>query len=306
MELFGDAITWLTQGEQLDRPAQRDPPAAVGARDALDRGDRRGDAHRPSDRPRGSGTPGAVPARSSASPMSGARCRRSGWLGIVFPIALVLLGRGGIGFVPAVIALTALGIPPIVTNTYAGMRGVDADLVEAGRGMGMRESELVRRVEVPVALPVILAGIRISAVQIVATATLAAIVGRWDPRPLHRPGHLHARPRSGRRRRDPRGGPGDRNRADLLGSSSGVPSRRGCAGARDRRRRCRARSRSRGPASADPIRDIGRIGDRDCQQPCGRLAAHSGAAEPAPAHHFGGDTQCGCTARSPSGRRRWR
>jgi osmoprotectant transport system permease protein len=95
----------------------------------------------------------------------------------VFPIALVLLGRGGIGFIPAVIALTALGIPPIVTNTYAGMRGVDAELVEAGRGMGMRESELVRRVEVPVALPVILAGIRISAVQIVATATLAAIVG---------------------------------------------------------------------------------------------------------------------------------
>jgi osmoprotectant transport system permease protein len=100
-----------------------------------------------------------------------------GWLGIVFPIALLALGRAGIGFVPAVIALTALGIPPIVTNTYAGMREVDADLVEAGRGMGMRESEVVRRVEVPVAMPVILTGIRVSAVQIVATATLAAIVG---------------------------------------------------------------------------------------------------------------------------------
>jgi osmoprotectant transport system permease protein len=100
-----------------------------------------------------------------------------GWLGIVFPIALWTLGRAGIGFVPAVIALTALGIPPIVTNTYAGMREVDADLVEAGRGMGMRERELVRRVEVPVAMPVILAGVRVSAVQVVATATLAAIVG---------------------------------------------------------------------------------------------------------------------------------
>jgi osmoprotectant transport system permease protein len=100
-----------------------------------------------------------------------------GWLGIVFPLTLVVLGRGGIGFVPSVIALTALGIPPIVTNTYAGMREVDRDLIEAGRGMGMRESELVRRVEVPVALPVILAGIRIAAVQIVATATLASIVG---------------------------------------------------------------------------------------------------------------------------------
>ena len=100
-----------------------------------------------------------------------------GWLGIVFPLTLVLLGRAGLGFIPSVIALTALGIPPIVLNTYAGMRQVEPDLVEAGRGMGMREVELVRLVEVPVALPVILAGIRVSAVQIVATATLAQIVG---------------------------------------------------------------------------------------------------------------------------------
>lgn len=100
-----------------------------------------------------------------------------GWLGIVFPLTLVAFGRAGLGFVPSVIALTALGIPPIVTNGYAGMREVDAELVEAGRGMGMRELEIVRRVEIPVALPVILAGIRVSAVQIVATATLAAIVG---------------------------------------------------------------------------------------------------------------------------------
>ena len=100
-----------------------------------------------------------------------------GWLGIVFPITLALLGRNGLGFVPSVIALTALGIPPIVTNTYAGMREVDRDLVEAGEGMGMRPTEVLRQVEVPVALPVILAGVRISAVQIVATATLASIVG---------------------------------------------------------------------------------------------------------------------------------
>ena len=57
------------------------------------------------------------------------------------------------------------------------MREVDRDLVEAGRGMGMREIEVLRSVEVPVALPVILAGVRVSAVQIVATATLATIVG---------------------------------------------------------------------------------------------------------------------------------
>lgn len=100
-----------------------------------------------------------------------------GWLGIVFPITLALLGRGGLGFIPSLIALSALGVPPIVTNTYAGMREVDRDLIEAGRGMGMKASEVLCRVEIPVALPVILAGVRLSAVQIVATATLASIVG---------------------------------------------------------------------------------------------------------------------------------
>lgn len=100
-----------------------------------------------------------------------------GWLGIVFPITLALFGRGGLGFVPSLIALVALAIPPMVTNTYAGLREVDRDLVEAGRGMGMREREVLFGVEVPVALPVILAGVRISAVQTVATATLASIVG---------------------------------------------------------------------------------------------------------------------------------
>lgn len=100
-----------------------------------------------------------------------------GWLGIVFPITLALFGRDGLGFLPALIALVALAIPPMVTNTYAGLREVDRDLIEAGRGMGMREMQLLRRLEVPAALPVILAGVRISAVQTVATATLASIVG---------------------------------------------------------------------------------------------------------------------------------
>ncbi len=100
-----------------------------------------------------------------------------GWLGIVFPVTLWLFGRNGLGFLPSLIALVALAIPPMVTNTYAGLREVDRDLVEAGRGMGMREMEVLRSVEVPVALPVILAGIRVSALQTVATATLASIVG---------------------------------------------------------------------------------------------------------------------------------
>jgi osmoprotectant transport system permease protein len=100
-----------------------------------------------------------------------------GWLGLVYAPLLVVFGRGGLGFAPSVIALILLAIPPVVTNTYAGMREVDADFVEAGRGMGMRESEIVRRVEIPLALPVILAGVRSSAVQVVATATLAPVVG---------------------------------------------------------------------------------------------------------------------------------
>lgn len=98
-----------------------------------------------------------------------------GLMGLAF---LVLLPLGlGVGPLPAIVALLLLGIPPIVVNAYAGLREVDRDLVEAARGMGMRESEILRRVEVPIALPVILAGVRTSAVQVVATATLAAAIG---------------------------------------------------------------------------------------------------------------------------------
>jgi osmoprotectant transport system permease protein len=100
-----------------------------------------------------------------------------GWLGIAFPITTGLFQRAGIGFLPAFIGLVALAIPPIVTNTYAGLRAVDPELREAARGMGMRELQLLLRVEVPVALTVILAGIRVSAVAVVATAPLAALVG---------------------------------------------------------------------------------------------------------------------------------
>jgi osmoprotectant transport system permease protein len=100
-----------------------------------------------------------------------------GWLGIAYPIGTGLFQRAGIGFLPAFIGLVALAIPPIVTNTYAGLRAVDPDLREAARGMGMRELQLLARVEVPVALTVILAGIRVSAVAVIATAPLAALVG---------------------------------------------------------------------------------------------------------------------------------
>ena len=78
----------------------------------------------------------------------------------------------GFGAVPAFVALVALAIPPMVTNSYIGMREVDADVREAARGMGMRERAVLLRVE----LPFIMAGIRTSAVNVVATATLAAVV----------------------------------------------------------------------------------------------------------------------------------
>jgi osmoprotectant transport system permease protein len=75
-----------------------------------------------------------------------------------------------------IIALVLLAIPPILTNTYVGIQGVDPDLLEASRGMGMAESQVLRRIEIPLAAPLIVAGLRIAAVQVVATATLAAIV----------------------------------------------------------------------------------------------------------------------------------
>ena len=89
--------------------------------------------------------------------------------------AIGLSGWPGFGARPAFVALVALAVPPLVTNAYVGLRGVDRDVVEAARGMGMTGPELLRRVELPIALPLIMAGVRTSAVQVVATATLAAV-----------------------------------------------------------------------------------------------------------------------------------
>jgi len=89
--------------------------------------------------------------------------------------AIGLSGWPGFGARPALIALVALAVPPLVTNAYVGMRGVDRDVVEAARGMGMTGGELLWRVELPIALPLVMAGVRTAAVQVVATATLAAV-----------------------------------------------------------------------------------------------------------------------------------
>jgi osmoprotectant transport system permease protein len=83
----------------------------------------------------------------------------------------------GIGFWPSVAALVALGIPPILLNTVAGLRGVDPAAVDAARGMGMTPLQVLVRVRMPLVLPVVMAGIRTGAVQIVATTPLAAFFG---------------------------------------------------------------------------------------------------------------------------------
>jgi osmoprotectant transport system permease protein len=83
----------------------------------------------------------------------------------------------GIGFTNVTAALTLLAIPPILTNTYVGVRQVDRDAVDAARGMGMSGWRIVTRVELPMALPLIFGGIRTSAVNVVATATIAPLAG---------------------------------------------------------------------------------------------------------------------------------
>jgi osmoprotectant transport system permease protein len=83
----------------------------------------------------------------------------------------------GVGFTNVMLALVLLAIPPILTNTYVGVRQVDREVIDAGRGMGLRAYQVVRRVELPLALPSIFGGIRTSAVNVVATATIAPLAG---------------------------------------------------------------------------------------------------------------------------------
>ena len=83
----------------------------------------------------------------------------------------------GVGFTNLTLALVLLAIPPVLTNAYVGVTQVDRDTVDAARGMGMTGRQVVRRVELPLALPLIFAGIRTSAVNVVATATIAPLAG---------------------------------------------------------------------------------------------------------------------------------
>lgn len=90
-------------------------------------------------------------------------------------LLLTPVGKWGEG--PTVVALVLFAVPPLLTNAYVGMREVDRGVVQAARGMGMTGRQTLTRVEVPLALPMILNGVRIAAVQLVATATIAALAG---------------------------------------------------------------------------------------------------------------------------------
>jgi osmoprotectant transport system permease protein len=95
--------------------------------------------------------------------------------------SLVLIAFGltvlGVGFWNNAAALVVLAVPPILTNAYFGIAGVDRDVVEAARGMGLTERQIVLRVELPLGLPLVIAGVRIAAIFVIATATIAAVAG---------------------------------------------------------------------------------------------------------------------------------
>lgn len=91
-------------------------------------------------------------------------------------LVLLVLGPGGLSVWSTIIALVLFALPPVLTNTYVGMREVSRDAVEAARGMGMSGTQLLFKVELPLALPLIMTGVRLAAVQVVATATIAALV----------------------------------------------------------------------------------------------------------------------------------
>jgi osmoprotectant transport system permease protein len=94
-------------------------------------------------------------------------------------LALISIGLGflGVGFVNVMVAMVILAVPPLITNAYVAVDQVDPDAVEAARGMGMRPTQVLTKVELPLALPLVFAGIRTAVVYVIATGTLAAIAG---------------------------------------------------------------------------------------------------------------------------------
>ncbi|KAI7258050.1 hypothetical protein KC345_g10634 [Hortaea werneckii] len=92
-------------------------------------------------------------------------------------ILVIILPVMGTGFAPALVALTVLACPPILISTYLGFRKIDPFLLEAAAGMGMGPGRMLRKIELPLAMPLVLSGIKTSVVEVVASATLAAFIG---------------------------------------------------------------------------------------------------------------------------------
>jgi osmoprotectant transport system permease protein len=98
-------------------------------------------------------------------------------IALVVPITTLIDPQAGFKVYPTLVAMVVLAIPPILVNAYAGIAEVDPELVESARGMGLRERQILGSVEIPIAMPVIVGGLRSATVQVVATATLGAIYG---------------------------------------------------------------------------------------------------------------------------------
>ena len=83
----------------------------------------------------------------------------------------------GLGFVPSLIALTVLAFPPVLISTYTGIRGVNPSVIESASGMGMTKAQILTQIEIPLAIPAIISGIRIASVEVISSATLASFIG---------------------------------------------------------------------------------------------------------------------------------
>ena len=139
-------------------------------------------------------------------------------LAMILPVSLSLaptLGYKpglGLSFIPVFGAMTLLAIPPILVGAYAGIRSVDQDLVESARGMGMQERQILFGIELPLASPIVVGGIRTALLQVIGTATIGAIVVLRRPGPLHHRRHRQPQQRQPLRRRGAGGGARHRRR----------------------------------------------------------------------------------------------
>ncbi|MBI9049130.1 MAG: ABC transporter permease [Anaerolineaceae bacterium] len=92
-------------------------------------------------------------------------------------ILFLVLPYLGLGFLPSLVALSFLAFTPVLINTYAGIRGVEHSVIEAASGMGMNKTQVLVQIEIPLAIPAIVTGIRIAAVEVISSATLASFIG---------------------------------------------------------------------------------------------------------------------------------